>query len=151
MAFRLAPLADGPIEKVRTRHSIDVGVHDPAYRLWARGLGCCVTGVTDEIEFHHITIGRNRMAKREDDTKGVPVHVTMHSDQYPTGLHNGEAKFWNSYGISPFDLARDLYAAWEQYGRDASTPMGREILRAHREMGSARKRWGIKLFAEKVI
>lgn len=119
---------------------------DPRYLAWVRQLHCCVTLSTIAIEAHHPTVGRGRMARKEDDATAVPVTRSYHSDQYPTGLHRGEAKFWNKHGVDPTSLADDLYAAFKD---GADILAGTDIVLAHWRMAQTRKFYDIKIFSEK--
>lgn len=148
MSFRLAPLTRGPLPKApeKNRRAKNEG-KDPKYMAWLHELECCVTGRTTGLVAHHPTVARGRMGRKEDDATAVPVAEEYHSDQYATGLHRGERRFWNRYGIDPTALADDLYAVFTTHG--PAKAAGHEIIRMHRQMGQVRVRQGIKVFQEK--
>lgn len=144
MSFRLAPIAAGPIEKVRRRASIDAEIRNPEYLQFIRRLPCIITGLTAETIAHHVRVGLNRGAKKPGDDRCVPLSDSLHNI-HTGSLHMiGEANFWNQYAIDPFPLARDLYASFTTHG--ASIVSAHEIIRMHRDCGQIRKRIGIRVF-----
>lgn len=152
MAGRIANIVEGPFFKEKTkrpksRRPVHQG-KDKGYLAFLHTLECCVTGTTGRLVAHHPTVGRGRMGRKEDDSTAVPVTEEYHSDQYPTGLHNGERAFWNRWGIDPTALADDLYALYMAHGPDAKAA-GHEVIRFHRQFGQMRVRNGIKIFDEK--
>jgi len=147
MAGRIVPINKPSLDKRLPRHkrARNEG-KDPVYLAWIHGLPCCVSGRRDRIEAHHPTVGRGRMARKADDSTAVPVNVEFHSDQYATGLHRGETKFWNAHGVDPTSLADDLYAAFKA---GATFAHGAEIIDAHRALAIVRRSVGIRIFIEK--
>ena len=146
---RIANFSRGVIAKApaRTRRPRNEG-KDAGYIAWLHTLPCCVSGVTDRIIAHHPTVARGRMGRKEDDATAVPLTEEMRSDQYPDALHKiGERKFWNRCGIDPFALADDLYTFYKLWG--AAGLAGRELIRAHRDMGKVRVKLWLMVFEEK--
>lgn len=138
--------------KAPPKRKADRRLKDPAYMKWLHQLECAVTGGEGErLTVQHIMAGRESYGKKEDDSVCVPLTVDMHLHDYgPESLERlGERVFWNRHGIDALALARDLRTCYEAYGSShGSIITGKEIIRAHRQMGSARVRWGIKVFEE---
>lgn len=147
MAGRIVPNRPPSLDKrlPRNKRTKNEG-KDAGYLAWLHVLPCCVSLQPHNIEAHHPTVGRGRMARKEDDATAVPIAADLHSDQYKTGLHRGEAKFWNACGIDPTSLADDLYAA---YKAGAGPAQAIEIIYAHHGVAEVRKALGIKIFVEK--
>lgn len=145
---RIQPLnADGPLPKAPPKHKAPRRAHDKGYLAWLHELPCCVSGVTDGVIAHHITIGRGRMGVKADDSLALPLHHSLHTD-YPQALHViGEKKFWNSHGIDPFLLASNLYKAYTDYSENLD--FAKAFLKFHKQLGFWCASNGIKHFEEK--
>lgn len=138
------------IPKAPPKRKMDRRLKDPSYMRWLHELECAVTGQTQNLTVQHIMAGRESYGKKEDDSVCVPVIAEMHLHDFPQSIEKlGERTFWNKWGIDALALARDLRNCFETYGStDGSIATAKEIIRAHRQMGSARVRWGIKVFEE---
>lgn len=144
MAGRLAPLTSGPIPKKIDHRKSEKRINNPLHLQFIRRLPCIITGMTAETVAHHITVGRYRMGRKEDDSLTVPLSDSLHNI-HPESLHMiGEENFWNRYAIDPFPLARDLYALFKKHGHAIAA--GHEIIRMHRDCGQIRKRIGFEVF-----
>ena len=137
------PLEGQPIPKRLPKRPTVRRHRDPAYLEWLHHLPCIVSTQSHSVIAHHITIGRNRMGVKEDDSLCVPLASQLH-DQHPGALHVvGERSFWNRWGINPFDVARDLYAAFQAGAMPASCTV---FLHGYRHLGTARLQSGLKVF-----
>ena len=151
MAFRLKPFDyepeycdDGTIRKAPERRKrIDEG-KDETYLRFVRSLPCVITGVTDGIEAHHLTVGRERMAKREDDSLALPLNTFMHNNGNDALHHIGERNFWNRWGVNPFHLCQELFDYYTHKGADYR--VAANLIKQHRDMGSARVALGAMVF-----
>ena len=152
MPSRLAPQISGPLPKAPPKRKMDRRLKDPAYMKWLHELPCVLTGQRERLTVHHVMAGRESYGKKEDDSVCVPLIAELHMHDFgPGSLERiGERRFWNGWALDPLALARDLRTCFETYGHtQGSIATGKEIIRAHREMASARKRWGIKIYEER--
>ena len=70
--------------------------------------GCEPYGYSD-IVAHHITIGARRgISQKPSDYRCVPMEAQQHMKLH----HMGEAKYWDSVGINPFQIALDILVAY---------------------------------------
>ena len=139
-----------PIDKSLTRRKTGkTKTKDPGYLKWLHQLECCITGSTDsndtfrKLDAHHPRIGLYAAGMKAPDKTAVPVRHDYHSDQFPTGLHNGERAFWNQWGIDPVMLAEELYRAYQAGARPVDGCM---LIRCHRELGTHRLMAGILIY-----
>lgn len=120
---------------------------DADYLGWLHELPCCVSGVTNGVIAHHITIDRGRMGVKSDDSLALPLLNELH-DQHPGALHViGEKRFWNNHGINPFLLAFSLHTVYTEYHKNLA--FAKALLKAHREIGSWCRANGVTHFQEK--
>lgn len=146
MSFRIAPLSQGPIPKAPEKRNVPRRLHDRAYLAYLHTLPCCVSGTTNDVIAHHITIGRGRMGVKEDDSLALPLSSQWHND-WPESLHAvGESAFWRRWRVEPFALAADLYALFKTHG--AVETSGRALIAAHRSLAQRRVEIGVPLFLE---
>lgn len=68
MGGRVANFSTGPLPKAPAKRKIARRLHDKPYLAFLHELPCCVSGVTNDVIAHHITIGRERMGVKEDDS-----------------------------------------------------------------------------------
>lgn len=121
---------------------------DKDYLAWLHELPCCVTGVTNGVIAHHITIDRGRMGVKSDDSLALPLLHELH-DQHPGALHViGERRFWNQHGINPFLLAFSLHISYTEYNKNHA--FAKAIMKAHRDLAGWCKANGVKHFQEKL-
>lgn len=152
MPSRLAPLTSGPMPKAPPKRKQDRRLKDPAYLKWLHELPCVITGQRDRLTVHHVMAGRESYGKKEDDSICVPIIAELHMHDFgKESLERiGERRFWNDWGMDVLALARDLRACFEVHGNtQGSIATGNEIIRAHRQLASARKRWGVKVFEKR--
>ena len=148
MAFRLAPLSQGPLAKAPEKRKTAWGVRSREHLAFLHRLECCVTGTTNDLTVQHIMAGRESYGKKEDDNWTVPLARSLHLHDYPDSLEKlGERNFWNRHGIDALALARDLWTLRETHGPLSAA--GHEIIRAHRMIAQIRVRQGIKVFDPK--
>lgn len=147
MMGRIANFIEGPIPKAPAKRPVVRRERDKDYLGWLHRLPCVVSGVTNDVIAHHLTIGRGRMGVKEDDSLALPLAAYLH-DQHSDALHViGERNFWNRWGFEPFDLCRDLRAFYEQHeGRIAGAGT---IIQGHRYLAQRRVDAGLKLFDER--
>lgn len=143
------------IPKAPPKRKMDRRLKDKPYMAWLHKLECAVSGGDGErLTVQHIMAGRESFGKKEDDSVSVPLMGGLHLYQYgkDTLEYLTERVFWNRHGIDALALARDLRNCFERYGDCyGSVLTGKDIIRAHRQMGSARIRWGIKVFDERGV
>lgn len=93
-------------------------LHDPGFLAFLRTQPCCCgCGRAAPSEAAHVRLGFRALGKKPDDRFAVPLYAWCHR-----GLgqqHDGEAKFWASRGLDPFEIAARLYA---EYGGTGGAP-----------------------------
>lgn len=147
MSARIKPLSEGPQPKAPKKRPSERRMRDKNYLGFLHELPCCVSGRSEGVIAHHLTIGRGRMGVKEDDSLALPLHHTLH-DQHPGALHVvGEENFWNRLGINPFDLCRDLFDLYQQRGPAHRQAM--QLLYGHRSLGEVRKLAGLISFYDR--
>lgn len=88
-------------------------IKDEKHLAFIRTLPCLVTGNEIETEACHIRYSDAKAGKfnpgvgaKPDDRWTVPLSSTLHREQHSMG----EKRFWESYGIDPIEIAKQLYA-----------------------------------------
>ena len=101
------------------------------YLEWIRSLPCVVTGRTDRVVAHHVTVSANRgMGLKPSDFWCLPIDWFEHQK-----LHaNGEASYWGDLGLDPHRLASDHLFSWLCEDSESSL----ELLRALDEYATSR-------------
>ena len=146
MGGRIANFSKGPLPKAPEKRKVARRLHDRPYLAFLHTLPCCISGTTNDVIAHHITIGRGRMGVKEDDSLALPLSAQWHND-FPQSLHAvGEKNFWRRWGVDPFALASDLYGLFQQRGQAKREAF--VLIAGHRALAQRRIEIGLKLFSE---